>query len=76
MTALTDDIDVEVRELIVEEGRAFFDEQARKRLGISGEEFIEGWRSGKYRTEEENTDVTWLEMLLPFANEPPLTNDR
>ena len=49
MTALTDDIDVEVRELTVEEGRAFFDEQARKRLGISGEEFIEGWRSGKYR---------------------------
>jgi hypothetical protein len=53
------------------EGRALFDYQARKELGISGAEFLKRWDSGEYRgLTEETTEVTKINrliMLMPVA---------
>jgi hypothetical protein len=53
-----------------EEGRALFDRQARKTLGISGNEFLKNWDAGKYRPVPDTADgrkVGRLVMLMPFA---------
>jgi hypothetical protein len=53
-----------------EEGRALFDHQAKKMLGISGKEFLERWESGRYRSvpdTPEGRKVRRLVMLVPFA---------
>ena len=55
-----------VRELTPEEQRAQIDEEARRVLGITGEEFAAAWRAGHYR-DDPNPRVTSLAMLLPDA---------
>jgi hypothetical protein len=53
-----------------EEGRALFDFQARKLLGISGDEFLQRWDRGEYRPVPDTPDgwkVGHLVMLIPFA---------
>jgi hypothetical protein len=53
-----------------EEGRVLFDRQAKKTLGISGNEFLERWDSGTYRTVSDSAErrkVRRLVMLMPFA---------
>jgi hypothetical protein len=61
----------EVRELSREEGRRLFDRQARRYLGISGEEFLEKWDAGNYGDPDDRTKnppgVMQLAMLLPFV---------
>ncbi len=55
-----------VVELNFEESRAFFDTQARERLGISGEEFLRRWHAGEYveiADEPGNGDIMYLGML-------------
>lgn len=54
-------------EMTREEARAFFDEQARAWLGISGEEFIRRWDAGAFDDEPERSDVMNVAMLLPFG---------
>jgi hypothetical protein len=54
----------------VEEGRALFDHQAKKTLGISGKEFLEKWDAGGYRQVPDTAEgrkVRRLVMLMPFA---------
>jgi hypothetical protein len=67
----TQRIDAEVRELSREEGRRLFDRQARRYLGISGEEFLERWDAGEYGDPDDRTKnppgVMQLAMLLPFV---------
>lgn len=54
-----------------EEGRKLLDWQARRYLGISGEEFIERWDKGEYGDPDDRTrnppGVMELAMILPFV---------
>ena len=55
-----------VVELNFEESQAFFDKQAKERLGISGEEFLRRWHAGEYdeiADEPGNADLIYLSML-------------
>ncbi len=51
-------------------GREMFDRQARKRLGISGEEFLRRWEAGVYNDladDPDHPEIRRLVMLTPFA---------
>ena len=57
-----------------EEGEALFDYQARKTLGISGEEFLKRWDAGELWNIEdmEEAHKVWrLAMTIPFARRTP-----
>ncbi len=63
----TDDIFVSAAD-----GRRMFDEAARARLGISGEEFIRRYEAGEYADmveSEDNRYVVDLVLLIPFARQ-------
>ena len=57
---------VAVEELTPEQGRQLFDRMARERLGMSGEEFLAAWHSGRL-AEDDRPEVVELSMLIPFA---------
>ncbi|MER5918141.1 hypothetical protein ABT124_49880 [Streptomyces sp. NPDC001982] len=48
-------------------GAEILDRAARRKLGISGEEFIARWDAGEYEGAEENVKAEEVAMLLPFA---------
>jgi hypothetical protein len=48
-----------------EEGRRYFDEQARLRLGMSGEEFVRRWKAGEL-DDLDHSEVVAQSMLLPL----------
>jgi hypothetical protein len=50
-----------------EEARSAFDEQARCRLGMSGEEFLAAWDSDRLDGLDES-DVMWVASLLPLVH--------
>lgn len=53
-----------------EEGWATFDRQARKILGISGEEFLRRWAAGEYREVADapgHRAIMRLALLAPFG---------
>ena len=53
-----------------EEGLAMLDEQARRRLGISGTEFLERWDAGEFSdVGGERPDVARVAMLIPLARQ-------
>jgi hypothetical protein len=57
--------------LSASEGRAMFDRQAQRELGISGEEFLRRWDAGLYRPipdTPEGRKIGRLVMLMPFAD--------
>lgn len=60
-----------VLELSREEGRDLLDRQARRYLGISGEEFIRRYDAGEYGDPDDRSKnppaVMRLVMLLPFV---------
>lgn len=60
-----------IRELSKEEGREMFDREARRSLGISGEEFMRRWDEGYYDDPDDRTknppEVMALGMLVDFA---------
>lgn len=66
----TDD-DPPVREATREEGRILLDREARRLLGISGEEFLANLDAGQYEGISEDDDigrgVIQLWYLIPFA---------
>lgn len=51
-----------------ERGLELLDRQSRKQLGISGEAFIERYRTGNL-ADLNRADVFDVAMLLPFAGE-------
>jgi len=60
--------------LTPEEGKAFFDEQARYVTGLSGDEFIAKWDAGEYRDRDldatpEGRTIAFLAMLIPFGRQ-------
>ncbi|HZQ35126.1 MAG TPA: hypothetical protein VFD32_04275 [Dehalococcoidia bacterium] len=51
-----------------EESRALFDENARRELGISGDEFIAAWNRGDYNFDPDYSEaVGHLWMMMPFG---------
>ena len=63
-----------VHRATVEEGKQLFDYQARKELGISGDEFLRRWDAGMYRNlskSPEDRKVQSLAMLIPSARRTP-----
>ena len=60
------------RILTEEEGRARFDETARRLLGISGDEFARRYDSGYYDDKPElHEQVIELYFMLPFFRRVP-----
>jgi hypothetical protein len=51
-----------------EEGIAILDRQARKYLGISGEEFVRKYRAGEIE-DPDRSEVMRVSILIPFADE-------
>jgi hypothetical protein len=66
-----DDVHVPgVQVLKPEEGLAFFDEQVRELLGISGAEFLQRYDAGEYDAiidDPAHREIGLLEFLIPFA---------
>ena len=61
-----------VVELTPEEGRAFFDEQARTLAGMSGEEFLRRLDAGEFDEildEPEYGHLMYLYMIRAFAGQ-------
>ena len=53
-----------------EEARAVFDAEARRLVGMSGEEFLGRYDAGEFNdihADGENLDFTSLEMLISFG---------
>lgn len=53
-----------------EEAWDLFDQNARREVGISGEEFLRRWDNGEYQSiqdDREGRKVMRVAMLLPFA---------
>ena len=57
----------EVVEVDYSAGTDILDRAARRKLGISGEEFITRWDAGEYEGSEEHVKAEEVAMLLPFA---------
>lgn len=59
----------QVRYLTPEQGKALFDRQARKRFGMSGDEFIRAYEAGELVDHPNHSDVELVWMLRYFAVE-------
>lgn len=59
--------ETQVRELTQAEGRALLDQEARRALGISGEEFLRRYEAGEFDAQTERREIVHLAMLLPLA---------
>ena len=56
----------------LEEAREIFDEQARRLMGMSGEEFLRRWDAGEYRDIADtpgNLHIMRLAMLIPLGRQ-------
>ncbi len=54
-------------DLTDEEAYALFDREARRYLGMSGQDFITAWESGKFDADPDQSDVMYVAMLLPLV---------
>jgi hypothetical protein len=50
-----------------DEVRTLIDRQARRYLGISGEEFLRRWHRGEYADDSDRPGLIRLALLVPFA---------
>jgi hypothetical protein len=55
--------------LTTEQGRKLLDEQTRRYLGISEQEFIRRWKVGKYKNNPDGLHIMRLAMLLPLTKQ-------
>lgn len=60
-----DEFDRQFEYISLSEGREILDRQARKYLGMSGEEFLRKYEAGEIST--DCSDVMRVSMLIPFA---------
>lgn len=67
MAVTTPDRGMRAHEVTSEEGRQILDRAARRRLQISGEEFVRRWDAGEYVGKADHPEVARVAMLLPFA---------
>ena len=59
---------VTVYEMTRDEAHAFFDREARRQLGMSGDEFLRAYEAGAFDHEIERPDVMRVIRLLPFGH--------
>lgn len=55
-----------------EEGIALFDRDARRALGISGEEFLRRWDAGEYQPVPDTVEgraIEQLAVMIPFVRD-------
>jgi hypothetical protein len=64
---MTTKAETEIVELDAAQGRALLDKQARKYLGMSGEDFVARWEAGELDP-DDSPDVMRVAMLLPLAS--------
>ncbi|HEY7034198.1 MAG TPA: hypothetical protein VH482_22860 [Thermomicrobiales bacterium] len=57
-----------IRWISREEGIAILDRQARKSLGMSGEEFVRKYRAGEIE-DPDRSEVMRVSILIPYADE-------
>jgi hypothetical protein len=70
MATHVDETAEQVHWLAPDDGRAFFDVQARRSLGISGEEFLRRWDAGEHDAvadDPERPEIMRLAVLVPFG---------
>ena len=51
---------------------ALFDQEARRVVGVSGEEFLKRWDAGEFHDFEdtpEGRDLAYLILLIPFGRQ-------
>lgn len=69
------DVDIEgIHILSEEEAWEFFNDQAQRILGISGEEFLRRWDRGDYRPVPDTPEgwpIAGLVMLMPVGRPQP-----
>lgn len=58
---------IDVRELDESGAREVLDRQARRYLGMSGEDFISAWDAGRFRDDSDRPEVVRVAMLLPLG---------
>ncbi|MBI4579705.1 MAG: hypothetical protein HY718_08390 [Planctomycetes bacterium] len=56
-----------IRELTREQARALLDRQARRYLGMGGDEFVRKWDAGEFDDNPDRPEVMRVAMLLPFG---------
>ncbi len=59
--------DAKLRTFTREEGSAYFNQQAQHWLGISGDEFVKAWESGKFDDDPDRPGVMEVAILLPLV---------
>lgn len=64
---MTTRAETEIVELDAAQGRALLDKQARKYLGMSGEDFLTRWEAGELDP-DDSPDVMRVAMLVPLAS--------
>jgi hypothetical protein len=67
-----------IDEISDEEARAYFDAQARRLLGVSGDEFLDRYEAGEYWGEtdfDRYHKINELIMIMPFACEVTIDDD-
>ncbi len=68
--SLADDLDMSLpaaaEELSSEEGRELLDAAARRKLGMSGGEFLQAWDAGRF-ADSDTLALHEVAALVPFA---------
>lgn len=59
--------DAPIATLTPEEGEQVFDRLARRRLGMSGEEFLRRWDAGEFAADCERPGLMEVVLALPFV---------
>ena len=70
MTDTAEHTDQSVRWLTEEEARARFDEEARRVMGMSGEEFLRRWAAGEFDAiadDPDHPEIMELHMIEDFG---------
>jgi hypothetical protein len=70
MATTVDRIEERIELLSPEDARALFDEQARKTLGIAGDEFIRRWDAGEFdgiADDPDRPEIMRLAMMISFG---------
>jgi len=49
-----------------QEARAYFDDEARRLVGMDGEEFVRAWEAGEFDDNPDRPGVMELVIILPF----------
>ena len=58
---------VTIRDINQERGHWILNRQAQRYFGMEADEFVRAYRAGELRDHPNQTDVTYVAMLIPLA---------